>query len=323
MMECEAPIIIDTPPIIGGGGDLRPMHDFEQGDGGGLTRTLTARTSEFVNHRRVDAQRADLRSKVHRERLDRYGPGAVVHGQSLRFQIGMSDTIGHRRTMEDCMTLSGCFRGDPGEDIFAVFDGHGGQAVAEYAAMNVTRVLQDVADANAIAPATEILSLAFQRLNGYVAADLGDEALESGTTAALVWVQRDALHVANVGDSRAVLGRNGLAERLSVDHKPDVPGRFPQHANVLGSPFLPLIANQGTVSTSADTVVWCCASFGGRIAEERERIERLGGTVVNHRGIARLDGSLAVSRSLGDLASAPMLSCEPSCASISLEPSDR
>ena len=54
MMECEAPIIIDTPPIIGGGGDLRPMHDFEQGDGGGLTRTLTARTSEFVNHRRVE-----------------------------------------------------------------------------------------------------------------------------------------------------------------------------------------------------------------------------------------------------------------------------
>jgi hypothetical protein len=43
------------------------------------------------------------------------------------------------------------------------------QAVAEHVAMNIACVLQDVANANAGAPATEILTRAIQRLNGLIA----------------------------------------------------------------------------------------------------------------------------------------------------------
>lgn len=39
--------------------------------------------------------------------------------------------------MEDCSTVHGCFRGFTTEDYFAVFDGHGGIEVAEYAAQYV------------------------------------------------------------------------------------------------------------------------------------------------------------------------------------------
>jgi protein phosphatase PTC1 len=278
MVECEAPAVVETPPI----GPPAGMHEYELGAASlqtGLSRQVSARTEEFINHRKVEAQRADLRGKVHREKLDQYGEGPVVNGQSARFKTGMSDTIGHRRTMEDCMTLAGCFRGNPDEDLFAVFDGHGGQAVAEYTAMNIARVLQEVAEANSGAQATEILALAFRRLNGYVADNLGEEAMESGATAAVVWIQQDAVYVANVGDSRAVLGRDGVAERLSFDHKPGDPG-------------------------------------------EQTRIEGLGGTVVYLRGIARLDGNLAVSRSFGDLAFAPRLSVEPFTSSVALQSTD-
>jgi hypothetical protein len=55
---------------------------------------------------------------------------------------------------------------------------------------------------------------------------------------------------------------------------------------------------------------------------EKARIEALGGTVVCLRGVARLDGNLAVARSFGDLAFAPRLSVEPYTNTVALAPTD-
>jgi serine/threonine protein phosphatase PrpC len=44
-----------------------------------------------------------------------------------------------------------------------------------------------------------------------------------GSTAVVAYIDHDVLYVSNVGDSRAVLSRNGIAYRLSYDHKPDDP----------------------------------------------------------------------------------------------------
>lgn len=282
MEECESPPgalaqTLSNPPPIGGASASMPPPS-----GGletGLSRQVSARTEEFINHRKVEAARADQRAKIHRQKLSQYGEGPVMVGHSQRFKTGHSDTIGRRRTMEDAMTLCGCFRGNPDEDLFAVFDGHGGQAVAEYAAMNIGRVLQEVAEKAAGVEMSELMTVAFSQLNGCVRDELGEEALESGSTAVVAWIQQDTVHVANVGDARAVLGRNGTAQRLSFDHKPGDPG-------------------------------------------EKARIEALGGTVVYLRGIARLDGNLAVARSFGDLAFAPRLSVEPFVASTALQPTD-
>ena len=43
----------------------------------------------------------------------------------------------------------------------------------------------------------------------------------SGSTAIVVLVQNSTLYVANVGDSRCVLSRNGEAIEMSLDHKPE------------------------------------------------------------------------------------------------------
>jgi protein phosphatase PTC1 len=48
--------------------------------------------------------------------------------------------------------------------------------------------------------------------------------MNTGTTACLTVVREEqghkVLYVANVGDTRAVLSKNGNAERMSFDHRP-------------------------------------------------------------------------------------------------------
>eukprot|EP01043_Picozoa_sp_COSAG02_P001571 COSAG02_NODE_34_length_49821_cov_105.420438_2_plen_607_part_00 len=279
----------DAPPPIMAGGVPPPDDDDDDGDGGdgsqlqqvsSLTRQHSARTEEFLNHRRKEAERGEARMALHRAKLQQFGEGPIVRAECMRFEVGMSDTIGHRRSMEDCMTLWGGYRGNEDEDFFAVFDGHGGQCVAEFAAIHAPRVIEQAIAAGGGCSATSIFSAAFHALNGEIQQSLGEEAMESGSTAVIVIIKGDTLCVANVGDSRAVLERAAGAERLTIDHKPGEEG-------------------------------------------EKARIEALGGTVVYLRGIARLDGNLAVARSFGDLAFAPRLSVEPFTTEVALQETDR
>ena len=53
--------------------------------------------------------------------------------------------------------------------------------------------------------------------------------------------------------------------------------------------------------------------------EECERIERMGGYVINVNDKARVQGSLAVSRSIGDIVYKPFVSCEPDVYEYSLD----
>jgi len=164
--------------------------------------------------------------------------------------------------------------------FFGVFDGHGGQYCAEYAAAhlakNILSRLHDRAKniSQEQALRTALLGGFKQTEHNFLqhARKSGDC---SGTTACTMTVfgpdeqMRLRLFMANLGDSRAVLGKaDGSALRLTEDHKPDLPA-------------------------------------------EKKRIEQQGGGVAQVAGVwrtllpqkkARTTGivGLAVSRALGD-----------------------
>jgi len=129
--------------------------------------------------------------------------------------------------------------------FFAVYDGHGGRSEVEYCEAKLHEVvLAELRSLQGGGDVAGALVSAFKKVDGQLAM-LG--AWNSGCTATVSVVQRQAngltLHVANVGDSRAVLVGGGSVRRVSVDHRAIDPeearrvaeeGGFVRHGRVGG-----------------------------------------------------------------------------------------
>ncbi|XP_058082261.1 probable protein phosphatase 2C 2 [Magnolia sinica] len=143
--------------------------------------------------------------------------------------------IGHRRAMEDehirINDLSAClgppFRFPTPSAFFGVFDGHGGPDAAAFIKENAIRLFFENADFPQAFHAGDVL---LEELENYVRraflladlalADDGTINSSCGTTALTALILGRLLLVANAGDCRAVLCRNGKAVDMSQDHKP-------------------------------------------------------------------------------------------------------
>lgn len=99
--------------------------------------------------------------------------------------------------------------------FFGVYDGHGGKEVADSCAMALHKTFLFLLERNMNPDA------AFKRAYQIIDNDVKKHGIRGGCTAVTVFIQGNKLFVANAGDARAVLCRNGKALRLSHDHKPD------------------------------------------------------------------------------------------------------
>uniref|UniRef100_A0A914X4M2 PPM-type phosphatase domain-containing protein n=1 Tax=Plectus sambesii TaxID=2011161 RepID=A0A914X4M2_9BILA len=173
---------------------------------------------------------------------------------------------------------------------YAIFDGHGGQRAAKFAA---ERLHTHLAEKIATGPDAQAVEQSLKRahLDAYKKTDeqFLSEATKvkpswkDGTTVTTVLILNNTLFVANLGDSRAVLCRfkteesREIALVLTKDHSPQV-------------------------------------------FEERMRIQKAGGNVKD----GRILGMLEVSRSIGDGPfKAHGVSCVPDIKKCSLLPNDR
>jgi serine/threonine protein phosphatase PrpC len=124
---------------------------------------------------------------------------------SIPSRIGVASDQRRREAMEDRAVAAEVAGGHL---LVAVFDGHGGDFVADQAASRV-RDLVEVA-----------LAEGFEA-GGWPAvfAQLDADAAECGSTATMVLIERDRLTAAWVGDSRAVLVTTGGCRVLTPDHR--------------------------------------------------------------------------------------------------------
>ena len=147
------------------------------------------------------------------------------HAPPLVAGAASSGLRGWRLSMEDAVVhelLS------PQLGVFAVLDGHGGPYCSQWGAEELPQRLRHLAASLETTEEGDEAWYIAQKLSEVVRqmdADLrscGRPAWACGTTLVSLLVTRRSLTVANVGDSRAVLCRSGIALPLSRDHKPKV-----------------------------------------------------------------------------------------------------
>ncbi|KAF5197759.1 phosphatase 2C [Thalictrum thalictroides] len=149
--------------------------------------------------------------------------GGYVNGglksEDGRLSCGYSSFRGKRATMEDCYDVKISKIDGQTVCMFGIFDGHGGSRAAEYLKEhlfeNLLKHPQFMTDTkSAISEIYKMTDMDFLDSESNTYRDDGSTA----STAVLVGNQ---LYVANVGDSRAVISKEGLAIPLSDDHKPN------------------------------------------------------------------------------------------------------
>ncbi|PSS01155.1 Protein like [Actinidia chinensis var. chinensis] len=135
--------------------------------------------------------------------------------------------VGFRSSMEDVYVCVDNFMRDYGiknfneepNAFYGVFDGHGGKHAADFACSHLPRFI--VEDEDFPREIERVITSAFlQTDTAFAEACSLDAALASGTTALAALVVGSSLIVANAGDCRAVLCRQGKAIEMSRDHKP-------------------------------------------------------------------------------------------------------
>ncbi|XP_050069985.1 probable protein phosphatase 2C T23F11.1 [Anopheles maculipalpis] len=138
--------------------------------------------------------------------------------QNDYYKVGSSCMQGWRMHMEDSHTHILSLPDDPGTSFFAVYDGHGGAKVAEYAGKHLHKYITSRPEY--VDNVKHALKQGFLDLDE---AMLSNEALReqmSGSTAVVVLIKDNRLYCANAGDSRAIACVDGHLDVLSFDHKP-------------------------------------------------------------------------------------------------------
>ncbi|KAB5540854.1 hypothetical protein DKX38_013828 [Salix brachista] len=166
-------------------------------------------------------------------------------------KFGVASVCGRRRDMEDAVAIHPSFcRKDHGTTTglhyFGVYDGHGCSHVAVKCKERLHELVRE--EVESAEEWKSAMERSFRRMDKEVIAwNQGMKIRAScrcemqtpesdavGSTAVVAVVTPDKIIVANCGDSRAVLCRNGKPLPLSSDHKPDRPDELKRIQNAGG-----------------------------------------------------------------------------------------
>ncbi|KAL1459957.1 hypothetical protein WDU94_011902 [Cyamophila willieti] len=140
--------------------------------------------------------------------------------QDSLYRVGCCSMQGWRINMEDKHAHILSLPDDPGTAFFAVYDGHGGSSIAEYAMNHLHKHIvkrPEYREGNIVGA----MENAFLDIDAAMVEDDTLESQECGSTVNCILIKDNKLYCANAGDSRAIAFVNGVVQPLSQDHKPN------------------------------------------------------------------------------------------------------
>ncbi|KRX07971.1 Protein phosphatase 2C (PP2C)-like domain [Pseudocohnilembus persalinus] len=150
-----------------------------------------------------------------RQRKDHKKNAVVV--KEYAYQDTMNYPI--RQQQEDSYFAFDDFYADGKCSLFGVLDGHGGCDVVQYATEHIPEEYKNI-DPNGTMDPFKVFPQLLEKIEKQLVI-VG--AADQGTCCCLVLIRiegnQKVAYVANLGDTRAVLDKNGKAERVSTDHK--------------------------------------------------------------------------------------------------------
>lgn len=135
------------------------------------------------------------------------------------YRVGSSCMQGWRTKMEDCHVHILSLPDDPSAAFFAVYDGHGGAAMAQHAGKHLHEFITKRSEYKT-GNIVQAIQYGFLELDEAMQNDPILREEQAGTTVIALLIKDNIVYSANAGDSRAVASINGNAVPLSRDHKP-------------------------------------------------------------------------------------------------------
>ena len=120
--------------------------------------------------------------------------------------------------MEDCHSIHSNLKVNSNTKIsfYGIFDGYGGSQASKYCEETMHQVL--IASLASISDPTEAIKFTFSELDKLFLEKAEKESIQGGSTATIAVVIKSQVYVANVGDSEAILCRNGKAVIITTCH---------------------------------------------------------------------------------------------------------
>jgi len=207
-----------------------------------------------------------------------------ANGESTIFYISMADLVGRRPTMEDTFSVCPKLGGEEGREAFAIFDGHAGSIASHFVAKYLDRIINSVISANPTEHPLKWLELTYAKLTELF---------------------RQKLHDSKVSGSKHC-GTTGLIFLVDSTHY-----------------YIANVGDTRAVLSRGGKAVRLSTDDKPSNPDEELRIRNLGGFVVVGSEISRVNGTLAVSRSIGDFYMHPYVTSEPHLHEFTRDASDK